>query len=165
MVKGCVRPHNARGFCDLHSRQEGKGVSLLPLGVPKKRKPRVVNGKFRCWSCQQYLSREQFSRSKSSKHGIANTCKTCYNITSHGLSKAQYDEIYRAQNGCCAICGRKPKKLVIDHDHACCPKEKSCGKCVRKLLCSTCNSGLGFFKDTPDLLIKAAQYLRDHNAG
>jgi hypothetical protein len=28
----------------------------------------------------------------------------------------------------------------VDHDHACCQKKnRSCGKCIRGLLCHTCN--------------------------
>ncbi len=39
----------------------------------------------------------------------------------------------------------------IDHDH-------STGK-VRGLLCSCCNTGIGMFKDNPDVLDRAAFYL------
>jgi hypothetical protein len=54
------------------------------------------------------------------------------------------------QRGECAIC-KRVVKLVTDHDH-------KTGK-FRGLLCNPCNSGLGFFRDSPDNLISAKQYL------
>lgn len=57
----------------------------------------------------------------------------------YGLDWDQYQEMIRVQGGRCAICRRKPKQFCVDHDHSCCPGEKSCGKCVRGLLCRPCN--------------------------
>jgi hypothetical protein len=72
----------------------------------------------------------------------------------YGITPAEYFSMLAVVPGC-AICGRQNdgnKKLAIDHDH-------NTGR-VRGLLCENCNNGLGRFKDSPDLLLKAAEYLR-----
>jgi hypothetical protein len=51
---------------------------------------------------------------------------------------------------------------TIDHDHSCCPGRQTCGKCVRGLLCESCNHGLGQFKDSVEKLRGAADYLEIH---
>ena len=58
----------------------------------------------------------------------------------------------------CAICGSH-EKTHIDHDHACCPGNQSCGECVRGTLCSSCNLGLGAFRDNVEKLRNAIEYL------
>lgn len=75
------------------------------------------------------------------------------------ITKAQYDAACRLG---CLICKRTDRKLHVDHDHACCApnKARTCGKCVRGLICGPCNRGLGLFFDDPDALARAAQYLR-----
>jgi hypothetical protein len=61
----------------------------------------------------------------------------------YGITLEQYDEMVISQGGCCAICGTtdpgRYDNWHIDHDHACCPGRKSCGKCLRGLLCDVCN--------------------------
>lgn len=69
------------------------------------------------------------------------------------MSVADYQKMWNSQDGKCAICDTS-EKLDVDHDHA-------TGK-VRALLCQAHNKGLGLFTDSPDLLERAASYLRAH---
>jgi NMD protein affecting ribosome stability and mRNA decay len=69
-------------------------------------------------------------------------------------AEAQYIALLEAQNGNCALCGKKPNhRLHIDHNHR--TKE------IRGLLCTRCNSLLGFADDSLDRLVAAAGYLTD----
>lgn len=67
-----------------------------------------------------------------------NNMKRMYNLTTE-----DYDRLSKAQKGLCALCP-EAGTLSLDHDHACCPgSSNSCGKCIRGLLCQTCNFMLG----------------------
>jgi hypothetical protein len=89
--------------------------------------------------------------------------KKRYNISKHGISESQYFNILKAQNESCGICQKHysffKKGLYIDHDHSCCPSSHSCGKCVRGLLCSSCNFFIGSSKENIDNLNRAIIYL------
>lgn len=72
------------------------------------------------------------------------------------------EKILILQNNKCAICNIELtyETASLDHDHLCCPKRLKCdGKCVRGVLCSKCNIGLGAFKDNINNLYKAIKYL------
>ena len=81
------------------------------------------------------------------------------------LTASEWDAKLAAQGRKCAICktdvpaGRGT--WHTDHDHACCSGIKSCGKCVRGLLCRHCNSALGHLQDSPELLRAAAIYIEE----
>lgn len=85
------------------------------------------------------------------------------------LTLERYREILAIQGGRCAICGRdtpserRNTRFHVDHDHRCCPGRTSCGECVRGLLCHACNTALGNFKDSPDLLMAAAAYILERS--
>jgi hypothetical protein len=73
----------------------------------------------------------------------------------YGITLDQYNGLLAQQNGVCKICHEPPKKgrqLSVDHCHN--------SNKIRGLLCSTCNSGLGHFKDDPELLKAAIEYLQ-----
>jgi len=85
--------------------------------------------------------------------------------TLYSLPIEKYYQLVEGQQNRCAICGDPPpyQRLVIDHDHSCCARKTSCGKCVRGLLCPRCNAGLGAFKDSEPLMLKAIEYLQKYH--
>lgn len=106
------------------------------------RKPRVRLSK----SVYPALTRD---RRKAVKH--------LYNLTPD-----VHDALLQSQGGKCAIgscTSRVDLNSPIDHDHACCSGKRSCGKCVRGILCSRHNTGLGAFQDNPNELRDAALYV------
>jgi hypothetical protein len=72
----------------------------------------------------------------------------------YGLTLEQFNEMCIAQDHCCFICDERVN-LVVDHNH-------QTGE-VRKLLCLNCNSGLGMFRENPELLLKAKEYVSSQN--
>lgn len=84
-----------------------------------------------------------------------------------GITVERYEELLRDQDGGCAICLTVPApaapRLAVDHDHACCPGKKSCGACVRGLLCGDCNRAIGLLRDDTEAIRRAASYLESHD--
>lgn len=81
----------------------------------------------------------------------------------HGLPPGTIEAMELEQGGLCLVCGLAAE-LVVDHDRSCCDfmpraNNPACGKCVRGLICRTCNAGMGQFGDDPDRLMAAAAYL------
>lgn len=76
-----------------------------------------------------------------------------------GISSCEYDEMFAAQGGCCAICKLPaetfPVCLAVDHCH-------DTGK-VRGLLCGNCNRGLGYLQDDRERLRAASRYLERYS--
>ena len=126
-----------------------------------------------CINCNQKLPRSKFHIRSSRKIGIQGTCKDCsnakkreYRKNNKDLIRAQnkrrvpgwnidrYNEYLELQQGKCAICGTTEytnKDWCADHDHA--------TNQPRGLLCGRCNAGLGYFKDNPEHLQSAINYL------
>jgi Recombination endonuclease VII len=82
---------------------------------------------------------------------------------SYKTTLSQVLEVFEAQSRSCAICGSTHSGAMswnIDHARLCCSGKRSCGGCVRAILCHLCNKGLGLFQDDSDLLLAGAAYLR-----
>lgn len=76
----------------------------------------------------------------------------------HNIPKEKYEEMLSRYSGKCWVCQTK-EAINIDHDHSCCAGTWSCGKCVRGILCNSCNTALGLMQDNKKILSKAIKYL------
>jgi hypothetical protein len=94
-------------------------------------------------------------------HFIVNESKKNYGGTIPKTTLKTYKQMFKEQNGLCAICGQtlpllQNKKynslLCVDHDH-------TTGK-IRGLLCSNCNKAIGLLKDDVIIIESAANYLK-----
>jgi hypothetical protein len=82
-----------------------------------------------------------------------------------GITLDDYEEMLEAQGGVCAICEQpenfiqntngRLRNLAVDHCHD--------SKKIRALLCNRCNRLLGLAKDSPDLLAKCINYIKQHS--
>lgn len=72
----------------------------------------------------------------------------------YGITVEDYERLWEIQNGACPICDGSllgERNAHIDHDHI-------TGQ-VRGLLCSQCNTAIGKFKDSPEIILRAAEYI------
>lgn len=137
---------------------------MLPTGLPLTKI---------CRLCKRELSLNNYYKHKNTVDRLKHECKNCWNklslqyyfnnketLTSkrkvyyfknnYDLSLEEIQKMKESQNYRCKICDLK-EDLVVDHNHG--------NRKVRSLLCNKCNQGLGSFKDNPDILRKAANYL------
>lgn len=150
-------------------------VDARIYGVPEFKK---------CRDCGKVKASAEFNRVKDSKDLLSHYCKTCSRerskaswrkvdprykkdrheaayakrlVSEFGITIEQYQQMFDAQDGLCAICGEPPTpeyRLAVDHDH-------DTGK-IRSLLCRHCNVGIGHLRDDPTRLMAAAEYLWKH---
>lgn len=171
----CKRWVFAADLCNAHYLQRAKGLDLAPIktrrtadGIPTPL-IRDTEGRKRCTGCLEWLAEECFYTARREVDELTSRCKACQSLMQratiarrHGITEAEYDALSVAQGGGCAICEKPCSRgsLSIDHDHNCCPTgDRSCGECIRGLLCRNCNIALGNMRDDPNLLRRAAGYL------
>ena len=164
------------------------------LHIKNEIKSKFDEKKVKCCSkCFQELPFSRFGNHSQGKYKLRAECKECKKkyyteyrqrtiatqqvrknrlLTVYKISIEEYNELFDKQKGVCAICC-KPEKIVsndkiinlsVDHDHSCCLGKKSCGKCIRGLLCHSCNTGIGRFYDDINLLNSAIVYLQNNKS-
>jgi len=148
----------------------------------------------KCTVCKEIKDFSNFYKSISDKDGYGYRCKICDKIArkksrhrlkpkeenktylgykrrwlffKYGLRVNEYEEMLEKQNYSCAICKTKNPagegintgrllSFAVDHNH-------TTGK-NRGLLCNLCNRGIGFLKDSEEILQAAVDYLKYHNS-
>jgi hypothetical protein len=159
----CGRPHMSQGLCDGHVRQVKRGRELKPLRVTRSRGEslkEMARGVRTCVGkngCGRTLPLSQFSKHRKTADGYVTNCKDCSRSVlmklKYDLTQVQWDALFDSQGRCCAICRTDTPgfdRWATDHDHSCCPGQRTCGKCVRAILCITCNTMVGFIESNPN---------------
>lgn len=129
-----------------------------------------------CTKCNETKPLEEFRKRVRNKDGRDSLCSRCHNeylkeyrnarppredpvYRRHGMTKEQFDAMYEDQRGLCANPSCNNPATVIDHDHSCCAKKRSCGKCIMGLLCSPCNTAEGLLAGSVEKTIGLAEYI------
>jgi hypothetical protein len=165
-------------YCKIHANERALRSRESRRTTPRvmRRPPEgtvIPDGHKWCPDCGDVLHLRHFVRSIASASGYSAYCKPCHNARSqasrtkvggsrsyhltrrYGMTAAEADHMLEQQGGLCAVCRTAPAQHV-DHDHV--------NGAVRALLCFNCNGGLGQFRDDPELLRAAADYVEFHIA-
>jgi hypothetical protein len=136
------------------NRKRYLAIKADPVRLEEKR------AAFRMWrrlrlSTPEGVAYEQARRQRNKENlKISNLRSNLRN--GFGLTLEEYGALLATQGEVCAICGGKDEKvrLAVDHCH-------ETGD-IRGLLCRRCNTGLGLFRDSVELMTRAIQYVKDH---
>lgn len=130
-----------------------------------------------CRNCRNEKKRDEWKR-KSDEHSVARRKRYAEDPEyrrellsrqhkyRHGITLEEKEALLAAQGGVCDSCREAVPKghgWTTDHDHACCPGDRSCGKCIRAILCTNCNLALGHVNDSIEKLENLIEYTRRHS--
>jgi hypothetical protein len=106
-----------------------------------------------CYTFRKHKQKYKNDPAKGRRHKVKLQLR--YYRKTHGWTSEMVEEAKRVQRNRCAICRVIMHDPQADHEHTIPPNP-------RELLCRPCNMGLGLFRDSPELLRKAALYIKRH---
>lgn len=107
--------------------------------------------------------RKKAERMRASRAADPELSRLRYRAWAYGLTVQQVRALLA--NGC-DVCGAT-ERLHIDHDHACCPtgrSPRSCGRCVRGVLCHHCNTAMGLLGESEERVTALLHHLQSRAA-
>ena len=119
-IKGCNKKYYAKEYCKTH--------------YMRKSRNGTVESKY-----ETYRSDKVYRSGAKAESLMESRLKNKY-----GLTLKEFKE--RSKNGC-EICHQQPEyTLHVDHDHSCCSGYKTCGVCVRGIICPSCNKAVADYE-------------------
>ena len=125
-----------------------------------------------CCVCKEVKSLAEFGKHSGRKDNKQTYCKSCskgeqtkwYYKRKYGITLEERDTMLSKQEGLCSICDTPihfennsiniGHSAVVDHCHG--------EGHLRGVLCGSCNTGLGSFKDNKEYLLSAIRYLSEN---
>jgi hypothetical protein len=126
------------------------------------RTPENIGSKGHCKACALYYHRNWRN---NNRERCRNSNRKSHLKNDFKMSVEDFERKLQEQDNKCAICGRDFDSSLkgmphVDHDHACCSGVRSCGKCVRNIVCHKCNIVIAYADDDPEILQHAIEYLK-----
>lgn len=159
----CGIKNNGRNFYKDKKSRDGLTTRCMDCTYRKAIPKYIsVNGKA-CRDCKLDKKSDQFPVNKAMSDGLGSYCKDCSVIRSIASRfKLSKDDYFSMLSRGCDSCGSF-SRLCIDHDYSCCSGQMTCGRCIRGVLCGSCNTIEGHTK-TKEQLLGLIQYMEKNNA-
>jgi hypothetical protein len=139
-----------RRFLQSHNSLRGTHVKICKRGHPR------VEGELKCRVCRAKAVRN-WNKNNPEK------VKALHLKFKFKIIPEKFAAKLEKQNNACDICHLEfssENLPCMDHNRKCCSGDRSCGECLRSLLCSRCNAGIGSLLDSTIILESAIQYLK-----